>query len=259
VLVSSRFAPEITFQSPSGNLACWFTGGVICRARAHTWTSHASDPQTECPPAKRTSGVQLTEHALNERSDCYDQAENPGAVLAFGHGLELGGVRCVSEERGITCLRKADGIGFSISREELSLTPWDGPLLHVAAASLDHGSGTVLPAGFHVAFHVGDYFADCLLTADLATCMVQSTAAGEPAPTCEGDQALTAEVTGDTRGKLVHECRSDANGGEALLKAGESVQVGDLRCAANAANLRCAHLGGARHGFEVDESSFRGF
>lgn len=107
-------------------------------------------------------------------------------------------------------------------------------------------------------FLVGDYFANCFMAADLATCVVNSTVSAPADPTC-GDQPLTAEVTGDNRGRLIHECRSDANGGQDLLNAGESVQVGDLRCAAGEANLHCAHVSGSRHGFEVNSSSFRGF
>lgn len=260
VLLRSRFAPTVTFQSASGNLACWFAGDVICRAKAHAWTSQAADPQTECPPAKRVSGIQLTKDVLAERSDCYDQAENPDTVLAYGHGLELDGVRCVSEQRGITCVRTADGVGFSISRATLSHRPWDSPLLHVPAATLDHAGTTVLPSGFHVAFWAGDHLADCLLDADTATCLVNSSATAAPGdPTCEFDQALTAEVRGTRRGRLVYDCRSDANGGQDQLRAGESIQVGDLRCSAGATRVRCAHLDGAKHGFEVDSTTFRGF
>jgi hypothetical protein len=198
---------------------------------------------------------------LTERSDCYDQAEHPSVVLAYGHGLELDGVRCVSERRGITCQRTTDGVGFSISREKLSHTPWDSPLLRVKAVSLDVGSTTVFPAGFGLSFLVGD-LADCLLEADRATCLVNGRAGSSlppKDPTCEFDQALTALVRGNDRGRLVYDCRSDANGGQDRVRPGEAVQVGDLRCSVNGSKLRCAHLGGAKHGFDVDASSFRGY
>jgi hypothetical protein len=261
IRVRDRFAASVTFESASGNLACWFSGGVICRAKSHTWTSHAPQPQTECPPARRTSGIQLGSGELTERSDCYDQAEHPSVVLANGHGLELDGVRCVSERRGITCQRTADGVGFSISREKLSHTPWDSPLLRVKAVSLDVGSTTVFPAGFGLSFLVGN-LADCLLEADRATCLVNGRAGSSlppKDPTCEFDQALTALVRGNDRGRLVYDCRSDANGGQDRVRPGEAVQVGDLRCSVNGSKLRCAHLGGAKHGFDVDASSFRGY
>jgi hypothetical protein len=259
VRVSDRFGASVSFQSPSGNLACWFTGGVICRATSHTWTSRAPEPQTECPPAKRTSGIQLGASTMQERSDCYDQAENPSVVLAYGHGLELDGVRCVSEPRGITCQRTADGVGFSISREQLSHTPWDSPLLRVKATTLDRGSTTVFPAGFGLSFRVEE-LADCRLSATRASCLVNSSATGTTNDLpCEGDQALTARVYGKERGRLVYDCRTDANGGEILVRSGEAVQVGDLRCSVNAAQLRCMHLGGGKHGFDVDASSFRGY
>ena len=259
VRVSDRFAASVTFQSASGNLACWFTGGVICRAKSHTWTSHAPQPQTECPPARRTSGIQLGRVELTERSDCYDQAENPSVVLAYGHGLEVDGVRCVSEQRGITCQRTADGVGFSISRAELSHTPWDSPLLRVRAVTLDRDHTTVFPAGFQLSFRVAD-LADCQLDADRATCLVNSRASGPPQdPTCDGDQALTALVDRNDRGRLIYDCRTDANGGQDRVRPGEAVQVGDLRCSVNAARLRCAHLGGTKHGFDIDASAFRGY
>jgi hypothetical protein len=259
-LLQARFDPEVRFESPSGNLACWFTGDVICRAKTHAWTSRAPEPQTECPPARRTSGIQLTKRGLEEHSDCYDQAEGPGAVLAYGHGLELAGVRCVSEERGITCRRAADGVGFSISQATLSHTPWDSPLLRTKAAPLGSGGTTVFPAGFHIAFVSEGSAANCYLSARLATCLVDSKATARPLdPDCQFDQSLTAEVEGTSRGRLVYHCRSDANGGQERLRVGESVQVGDLRCTAGPSRLRCAHLGGAKNGFEVDASSFRGF
>jgi hypothetical protein len=259
VLVRSSFAPEITFESESGNLACWLKGGgVICRATTHSWTSRAADPQTECPPAKRTSGIQLTKDVLRERSDCYDQAENADTVLGYGHGLELDGVRCVAEQRGITCIRTADGVGFTISREDLSHTPSNTPLLHSRATEIDQGSMTMYPAGFRVAFVVEE-LANCSLDANLATCIVNSRADAPSDPTCAGDQSLTAEVAGEQRGRLVYECRTDTNGGEDRLHAGGSIQVGDLRCSATGTALRCAHFDGRKHGFEVDSSSFRGF
>ncbi|HVE73484.1 MAG TPA: hypothetical protein VNA30_00105 [Mycobacteriales bacterium] len=260
IAVPSRFGAEVRFQSASGNLACWlYDGGVICRATAHTWTSRATEPQTECPPAKRTSGIQLSRSGLTERSDCYDVVPEPGTVLAYGHGLELGGMRCISEERGITCRRAADGVGFSISREELSHTPWQSPLLRAPANTLDQGRTTVFPAGFNIAFLV-EGLANCEMAGDRASCLVSSSASAPPGdPDCEFDQSLTAEVKGTQRGQLLYHCRSDANGGQERVAAGRGVQVGDLRCSALAKRLRCAHLGGAKHGFEVDSSSFRGF
>ena len=260
VLIPSRFAPQVTFQSSSGNLACWFTGGVICRAKAHSWTSHATAPQTECPPARRTSGIQLTKSTLSERSDCYDQAEHPGAVLAYGHGLELDGVRCVSEQRGVTCVRTDDGAGFSISSHVLSHVPWDGPLLHTPAVALGHGSRTVLPTGFHVAFLAGEHLADCLLDAAAVSCLVNSTAKAPPRKAgCQGDQALTARLSGTDRGRIFYDCRTDANGGEDRLARGESLQVGELLCTAGATTLACTHLGGNKHGFVISSSTFQGF
>ena len=260
IRVSDRFTASATFQSASGNLACRFTGGVICRAKSHTWNSPAPQPQPGCPPPRRTSGIQLGRGGLTERSDCYDQAEHPSLVLAYGHGLEPDGVRCISEQRGITCQRTADGVGFSISREKLNHTPWDSPLLRVQAASLDVDSTTVFPAGFGLSFLVGD-LADCRLESDLATCLVNSRVSSSPPqnPTCDGDQALTATVYRKGRGQLGYDCRSDANGGQGRVRPGEAVQVGDLRCSVNGSRLRCAHLDGGGHGFDVDASSFRGY
>jgi hypothetical protein len=117
----------------------------------------------------------------------------------------------------------------------------------------------VFPAGFALSFAVRE-LADCLLDADRASCLVNSHASPPPQdPTCDLDQALTARVTAHDRGRLVYDCRSDANGGEDSLRSGEAVQVGDLRCSLRAARLRCAHLGGSKHGFDVDASSFRGY
>ena len=203
--------------------------------------------------------MQLGGDELTERSDCYDQAENPSMVLGYGHGLELDGVRCVSEQRGITCQRTEDGVGFSISRETLSHTPWDSPMLHVRAVTLDRGSATVFPAGFQLSFTVEE-LADCLLDAERATCLVHSSAKGPPQdPTCDGDQALTAQVYGHDHGRLLFDCRTDANGGAVRVRQGEAVQVGDLRCSVQGTRLRCAHSGGDKHGFDVDAASFRGY
>lgn len=258
VLVGARFGPQATFRSPTGNLACRLSGGVICRAAEHTWTSQAAESQTDCAPAERTSGVQILEDAVRERSDCYDQVEDPGAVLEYGHGLELDGVRCVSEQRGMTCVRFADGIGFSISRDDLSLTPRDSPLLRAPAGTLGGANTTAFPPGVQIAFLVGD-LANCVLSADLASCTVDTDAAAPPDEPCDLDQAPTTVLKGNDQGRLVRECRGDANPGQEQLRTGESAQVGDLRCTAGTTQLRCAHLGGSQHGFEVDPSSFRGF
>lgn len=259
VLVGARFGPQATFRSPSGNLACSLSQGVICRATEHNWTSQAPEAQTECAPAERTSGVQIFEDAVRERSDCYDQVEDPDAVLAYGHGLELDGVRCVSEQRGMTCVRFADGIGFSISRDELSHTAWDSPLLRTPAGTLGSADTTVFPPGVQVAFLAGDRLSNCVLDADDVSCTVDTDAAALPDEPCELDQTLAAVLYGSERGRLVRECRGDANPGQEQLRTDESVQVGDLRCTAGTTQLRCAHLGGSQHGFEVDPSSFRGF
>ncbi len=261
IRVSPKFQPMISFRSPSGNVGCFFTAGVICTARVHSWTSHAPEPQTECPPAKRTSGIQLGDR-LEERSDCYDaveEADTAVVVLPYGHGLELQGFRCISEQRGITCVRVADGVGFSISRDVLRHDPWDSPLLHVTAGTLDRSRTTVFPAGFQLTFRGGD-FGDCILQARLASCLVNTDAPSPPEdPSCELDDSLTASVSGDRRGELVRECRGDANGGMDLVGPGRSLQVGDLQCDVTTTRLRCAHLGGSRHGFEVNAKTFRGF
>lgn len=232
---------------------------MICRARVHTWTTHAPQPQTECPAAKRTSGIQLTNKAVEERSDCYDPAQNADTVLAYGHGFEIDGIRCISEQRGITCVRLADHIGFSISTNQLSHQPWDSPLLQQRPGTLGSSGTTRFPSGFHVSFVAAD-IADCLLAAPVASCLVRSDATAPPGdPACDLDQALTARVLSAARGELVRECRSDANGGQTRLRSGEAVQVGDLRCTASPTALRCAHLDGNKHGFVVDQKSFRGF
>ena len=262
IALGKRFAPQVSFASPSHNLACDLVaeGYVICRALKHTWTSHASDQGNDCGELKRLAGVQLDNQGVQERVDCYEPSDQPSTVLEYGHGLELGGIRCASEARGISCLRVGAHVGFSISSSSLQLKPWDDALMTAPARRLGNDSAAVYPAGVHVNFVVGDYQGDCLLSDRLATCLV-NTGGPRPSPasTCEFDQALTAELSGDRPGRLFYDCRSDANGGQDRLRPGASIQVGDLRCTASKQGFRCAHLGGRRHGFVVTASGFRGY
>jgi uncharacterized protein DUF6636 len=111
------------FRSPSGNINCIaFATGAECVVKKHSWP-HVPARPASCdldwvPANVSLSGTRLFVGAC--RGDvgplCY---QGSGCrTLAYGRGITMGKVRCVSRTSGVTC-RRVDGrhVGFRIARE----------------------------------------------------------------------------------------------------------------------------------------------
>ena len=74
---------------------------------------------------------------MTERSDCYDQAENPSLVLAYGHGLER-------DDPKLVMLPILEPHMHGLADRELVLQflgprPIDGQVFHAGTASNEEG------------------------------------------------------------------------------------------------------------------------
>ena len=104
------------FQSPSGNIGCVIgrRGGVRCDIRNRDWS----------PPPKPAScqldwGFGLTvERRGRGRFVCAgDTTLGQGRRLAYGDTIRRGRFRCESTRRGMRCVNRFTGHGFTLSRE----------------------------------------------------------------------------------------------------------------------------------------------
>jgi hypothetical protein len=64
------------------------------------------------------TAFQLRRHGRGRRIRVTDTVGDPRApVLRYGHRLRLGPFTCASRRTGLTCRTRANGHGFSVSRE----------------------------------------------------------------------------------------------------------------------------------------------
>ena len=259
-VVDDRFGGDGRFTTPSGNIDCEIQDGLaMCSVQAHTWDAGPRDYPTECTAAQAHAGVQLDDTA-HLRNDCYVLVERATVVLPYGHGLQVGRTRCVSEERGVTCLELVDGKGFTVSRTSVSLAPVPSALTRQSVPPSADQRDVTLPAGFHADFRTPSYNFVCELESALAHCLVSqhdwkvSPYQGE----CDADFSSEVQVRGAAKGEAFTECRSDALPGGEVLDYGHWVQVGNLRCTSARTGLTCRH-GTAGHGFTASKARFRGY
>jgi hypothetical protein len=120
---------QLHFTSPSGNINCYVfstQGGVAdCVVRSATWPRSPSKP-TSCTLDWAPTEVQLVRSHVTLgacRGDvgprCYTGGDRC-TVLAYGHSLTIGSVRCASSTSGITCRRIGGSRpGFLLARERV--------------------------------------------------------------------------------------------------------------------------------------------
>lgn len=257
-LVDSAFVDRGSFRTPSGNILCAleerFAG---CSVVVHDWS--APPDEEGCTADDEAGTVRLNGSKVSVATDCYTLAEKDAAVLNYGSGVELDGVRCVSEESGVTCLDTTTRKGFTVSRRALRTTPVESALTRGPATA---GDGTV-PAGFEAAFVTPTRNLNCYFAAALVSCLVgehdwetepyDPKAEGGP---CDFDESPTVELRAGERGRAITDCRSDANPGQRPLPYGASLQVGAIRCTSARTGLTCTS---GEHGFEVSRATFRGY
>ncbi len=124
-LLAVSFAPcalaQEGFRSPSGNIHCQFFGAgggtdatIRCDLR-----QIANRP----PPRPRDCDLEwgqafvISARATRGTRLCYGDTvqDNRLPVLPYGRSFERGGLRCMSEQSGVSC-RNVRGHGFSLSR-----------------------------------------------------------------------------------------------------------------------------------------------
>ena len=121
-VAGSARAAIVSFQSPSKNIGCVLFSqharwSVRCDVAQHSW------PTPKRPRSCRLdygNGVQL----FNGRAHYVcagDTALGQGPVLAYGHSIARGVLRCTSTEAGVSCVNTRHHHGFSVSRETVHL------------------------------------------------------------------------------------------------------------------------------------------
>ena len=123
--VSTALAGGLTaFSSPTTNIGC-----ELFEAEGH-WIARCDIRQREwAPPRKPRSckldygnGVYVSSVGGRARYECAgDTALGAKRILAYGHSIRRGSIRCLSQDTGMTCENVADHHGFLISREVVKL------------------------------------------------------------------------------------------------------------------------------------------
>ncbi len=115
---------DITFKSPTGNIACDIApniGGVAsCEIRDHAWPTPASSNGQICDFAFGGQRFNLAPGAAANVS-CFQGAsliDSPDMeILAYGQTRSFGAITCGSEENGITCTDSGTGHFFRLSSD----------------------------------------------------------------------------------------------------------------------------------------------
>jgi hypothetical protein len=129
VCAGTAQAGLVHFRSPSGNIDCLLGSGngtpnfADCLVKTHAWPHHPAKP-SRCdldfdPYEIGLSGTQV--YVGSCRGDIGPLC-GPGTdrctVLAYGHSVTQGGIRCTSAPSGVTCRRLSGRhVGFRIARE----------------------------------------------------------------------------------------------------------------------------------------------
>ncbi|OLT15833.1 hypothetical protein BJF78_15450 [Pseudonocardia sp. CNS-139] len=121
VATDTRFGNgQARFATPSGNIACLLQAGEArCDVRNRTWP---------IPPAPASctldygTGTVVAAGRPGELSCVGDTIADPSLPeLAYGQGVRLGDLVCVSRETGVRCEDERSGHGFAVARASYDL------------------------------------------------------------------------------------------------------------------------------------------
>jgi hypothetical protein len=109
---------ELRFRSATGNIRCAFgsdndLGYGSCQVREHTFA---------LPSDLRCAAADVVEIGLDDNDGpgaevrCAPFRAGDERALPYGHALEIGGLRCDSDEAGMTCTDLGTRRGFFLSR-----------------------------------------------------------------------------------------------------------------------------------------------
>lgn len=118
--VPTRVVHLTSFQTPSGNVGCYLSGGAArCDISERDWSA----PRPAGCPTESDFGQGLTvgRSGAGEVVCAGDTTLDPSAPkLAYGSASRAGGTTCVSRARGLTCTNSG-GHGFFISVQSYRL------------------------------------------------------------------------------------------------------------------------------------------
>lgn len=116
------------FQSPSGNLVCYFLSSattdvsVGCLAYQRHWEDLPPKPEG-CPSHLWGAEIRM-EFGEMPRMVCAEESDGPSGwpVLDYGASEDVGPVRCESKESGVTCRDENTDHAFFVSTESYEIS-----------------------------------------------------------------------------------------------------------------------------------------
>lgn len=248
------------FATPSGNVHCSFMAGwVWCAATVKPWRQLPNNDHCKywdtTIQLQRNSGASL-------RGDCYAIDAPTTAVLGYGHGLQIGTTRCVSELDGLTCLQVGTHDGFFVSKHRYALSVAPSTVTTTPAHVVRDGKLQVIPPGLSGGLYASDHSIGCALSETFINCLMEQGADWSPPPSkpcAQGDTAKQVLLSDRGRGYSYYDCRTDEliNDGQ-VLPAGSGYRVGPFDCTSEGVAIRCVDRG-TGHGFDVSVKRFNGF
>lgn len=116
----STAAGTTTFRSPTGRIACLVEGDYArCDVSEATYALPPEPPG--CADADFGRTVELTTEGAGLSCVTDTVGDPDAATLAYGTGVRVGSVTCVSRETGVTCTDEGTGSGFRIARGSYDL------------------------------------------------------------------------------------------------------------------------------------------
>ncbi|MHA0286878.1 DUF6636 domain-containing protein [Mycobacterium sp. C3-094] len=119
-LAPTAAADDVSFSSPSGNIACMIVDDLLrCDIQTRDW-SPPSRP-ADCPDMTGYGqGISMRATGSASFVCAGDTTFGGGAALPYGQFQAGGGMSCRSEPSGMRC-SNSDGHGFTLSRQAYTL------------------------------------------------------------------------------------------------------------------------------------------
>lgn len=109
------------FSTPTKNIGCYVGDtAVSCEIFRHDWPLQARPADCD---ADWGPGFSLYDGKVEIGHCGTDTVLSAERILAYGTGVEVGPFRCTSSKEGVTCVEKATGKGFFLSRASYRILP----------------------------------------------------------------------------------------------------------------------------------------
>jgi hypothetical protein len=107
------------FESPSHNIGCILTEqGARCDIGRHSWPLPKRPKSCEFDYG---GSLFIGVKGRGEYGCVSDSAMGAGPVLPYGESIRKGRFVCTSEEIGVRCVNRRNGLGFLLSRQRVRL------------------------------------------------------------------------------------------------------------------------------------------